>query len=185
MQKRWLWPLRLLLELPAIKVFRLYWRLYGRLPALLKSPYVYLAIVLTYFCTPLWMIPSAGAQRAWPQIAVDIIPSMLGFSMGGMAIVLAFSSTQTFKVLTEGGADDSAFLQMIGNFFHFILVQTIAIIMALLGNGYQNEVLSAFGFFMFAYAVLVAVATAGQLLNTAQVINLTASSDHHDNEKNS
>ncbi|MER9137516.1 hypothetical protein NKI20_14670 [Mesorhizobium sp. M0830] len=133
-----------------------------------------MAAILTYFGSSLWL-PATGVEKAWPQVAIDIIPSMLGFSMGGMAIVLAFSSAQSFKVLSENGAADSAFLKMIGNFFHFILVQTVAIFTAVFGKGYHNEVLAAFGFFSFGYAILVAVATAGQLLNTAQVVNLAES----------
>lgn len=100
---------------------------------------------------------------------------MLGFSMGGMAIVLAFSTAKIFRILAEDGADDSFFIQMMGAFFHFILVQSAAILVATAIKAYPVIWLSGIGFWLFSYAVLVGVATAGQLLSTGKVINFAES----------
>jgi len=96
---------------------------------------------------------------------------MLGFSMGGMAIMLAFSNASIFSALTQRGQPDSFFLKVVANFFHFILVQTISILLAVACKAYPNDWISAIGYFSFCYALLVGVATAGQLLRTAQVFN--------------
>lgn len=165
-------------EHPAIKTFGVYWEAYGRLPALLSSPYVYLAVAFTAACYPLW----SNQESGWQQIVLDVVPSMLGFSMGGMAIVLAFATSKAFSVLAEDGARDSFFIKLIAAFFHFILVQGGAILIAVAANSYENLYLSAVGFFLFSYAVLAGVATAGQLLNSGYVLNFAASVQRKDDE---
>jgi ABC-type siderophore export system fused ATPase/permease subunit len=95
--------------------------------------------------------------------------------MGGMAIMLAFSNAKIFKTIAEDGKPTSYFMKIIGNFFHFIVAQTIGIILALSSIAYSNNYLSFFGFWSLVYAMLVGVATAGQLLMTAQIFNATAS----------
>lgn len=99
---------------------------------------------------------------------------MLGFSMGGMAIALAFSSSDAFDALAEDGAKNSTFLTVIGNFFHFILIQTVAILIAMITITYPFWLMSAVGIFFLVYAVLTGIALSGQLLMTAKVFNAVA-----------
>lgn len=167
-------PVRRFLNSPASKTYQIYWKLYGGLPALLKSPYLYASLVITWALKPIWLTVVSNA-RSWPQISIDVIPSMLGFSMGGMAIMLAFSNAKIFKTIAESGKPTSYFMKIISNFFHFILAQTIGLIFALFSIAYSNDYLSFFGFWSLVYAMLVGVATAGQLLMTAQIFNATAS----------
>lgn len=127
-------------------------------------------MILTVLLFPLWTLNNEEGLR-WPNIVLGVVPSMLGFSMGGMAIALAFSSSDAFDVLAEDGNKSSTFLTVIGNFFHFILVQTIAILTSILAIIYTNIVFSAVGVFFFIYAVLTGVAMSGQLLRTAEVFN--------------
>jgi len=137
---------------------------------LLRSPYLYVGLVVTLICWPFWTETSDNGP-AWAQAAIDIVPSLLGFSMGGMAIMLAFSNAAIFSTLTQKGKENSLFLKVIANFFHFILVQTIAILLALIGKSHGGPVLGFLGFWAMTYALLVALATAGQLLRTAEVFN--------------
>jgi hypothetical protein len=60
-------------------------------------------------------------------------------------------------------------------FYHFILVQTLAIVLALICMAYPSDGTSAVGFLSFAYAILVGIATAGQLLGTAQIFSASGS----------
>lgn len=85
--------------------------------------------------------------------------------------MLAFSNAAIFTAITQRGKDNSLFLTVIANFFHFILVQTMAIVMALIAKAYGGLITGFFGFWSLSYALLVALATAGQLLNTALVFN--------------
>ncbi|RUW32295.1 hypothetical protein [Mesorhizobium sp. M1E.F.Ca.ET.041.01.1.1] len=148
--------------------------LYGRSKALLTSPYLYVAAAIAGGLFPIWLAESGGS-KTWPQLAIDILPSMIGFSMGGMAIMLAFSNAKIFKTIAEDGDPKSYFMTIIANFFHFILAQTLGMIIALFASAYPNNILSFFGFWALVYAMLVGVATAGQLLMTAQIFNATAS----------
>lgn len=160
---------------PAVKTFRTYWALYGGHRALLGSPYLYFALLFSVITAPYWLSSDQDGSRAWAQTAIDTIPSMLGFSMGGMAIMLAFSNAEIFKAITQNGSPNSFFVTVVANFFHFILVQTIAVLLALLCKAYPNDFTSFCGYFAFSYAILVGVATAGQLLGTAQIFNASAS----------
>ena len=91
--------------------------------------------------------------------------------MGGMAIVLAFTGSSLFKVIAQYGNENSYFIKMISAFYHFIIVQTLAILFGLICRTYTNVVLSGVGFFFMSYAIMVAVTTATQLFNTARIAN--------------
>ncbi|MGO8153214.1 hypothetical protein [Rhizobium leguminosarum] len=160
---------------PAVRIFRTYWRLYGGFSALFGSPYLYVGLALTGLLAPFWLEVDEKGGRLWAQTAIDTVPSMLGFSMGGMAIMLAFSNASIFGAITQKGSPTSYFVTVVANFYHFILVQTLAILSALACMAYPNDFTSAVGFFVFSYAILVGIATAGQLLGTAQIFNASAS----------
>lgn len=156
-----------------IKTLSFYWSLYGGIDEVLRSPYLYISVFMTVICIPMWT--SSANEQIWVQIAIDIIPSLLGFSMSAMAIMLAFSYSRFFQVITQNGKEDSYFMKSIANFFHYILVQTFALVVALISRSYPDfYVVSAIGFFVMIYGILVALAVAAQLLNTARIFNATA-----------
>jgi hypothetical protein len=157
-----------------VSVFTQYWKLYGGTTALLRSAYLYAAIAITVMLYPIWSQVERGLYT-WPQITIDIVPSLLGFSMGGMAIMLAFSGANAFSIIAEDGEPKSLFIKVITSFFHFILVQTISIVLALLTVAYNSFFLSLLGFLSLSYSLMVAIATAGQLLQVATILNATAS----------
>jgi hypothetical protein len=99
---------------------------------------------------------------------------MLGFSLGGMAIMLAFTSAETFEIISEGGSDDSFFMVVIASFYHFILIQLMALIIAVYATANPSEIASLIGIFFFFYSLLSALATAGQILSTARIFNLAS-----------
>lgn len=103
--------------------------------------------------------------------------------MGGMAIMLAFTDAKVLRVVAQRGKPDSAFMKVIASFFHFILIQTLAIFGALISKAYSSDVVSIIGTFLFLYGVLVGLATAGQLLQTARIFNAIASFVDDDSSK--
>lgn len=134
------------------------------------SPYLYIALGITALCKDYWT--AVGPYGLfWAQTSIEILPSLLGFSIGGMAIMLAFSEAKIFAVITQKGNERSFFLTVVANFFHFIFIQVLALALALVAKAHTNDVLSFFGFWLSVYAILVALATAGQLLRTAEVFN--------------
>ena len=99
--------------------------------------------------------------------------------------MLAFSGANYFKILAEQGKSTSYYVTIIANFFHFILMQTIALLLALISKAHPNDYLSFIGFLFLIYAVLVGVATAGQLLMTSRIFNAAASIETNDVEEKS
>ena len=75
------------------------------------------------------------------------------------------------KAVTEGGEPESFFVITVVNFFHFIFVQTIALVLGFIGQQYQHHALSGAGVFFLVYALAVSPAMAMQLLHTARIIN--------------
>lgn len=95
----------------------------------------------------------------------------MGFTLGAMAIVLAFPSSKLFSLFSENGRPDSYYLDLASKFVHFILVQALAIIFALLAKAYSNCIFSFFGFTLLLYVVACAVMTALALFGVAQLYN--------------
>lgn len=165
---------RQLLDLKAIKTILTYWILYGGRRALLTSPYLWLSIVFSLLLCPLWW-PYSANSAAWADLALSILPNMLGFSMGGMAILLAFSDCIVFRTISESGKPNSFFMSTIANFFHIIFVQVLAIIVSFLDMAFHLLITSAVGFSLLMYSILLVVAIAGQLLHFGRVFNAAGS----------
>ena len=152
-------------------IYGAYWELYGGAASLLMSPYLHVALVLTVFCA-IFLDPS---QLSISDIAISIIPNLLGFTIGAMAIALAFSSAQTFKIVAEDGEPDSFFMKLMANLVHFIITQVLTLVFAILGkvinfSGFQYLTLG-----VLLYAVMVALAAGIQLFQAASVYNSAAS----------
>lgn len=111
----------------------------------------------------------------WAETALNIIPSLMGFTLGGMAILLAFSNENFLKAIQEDGKPRSLFMQGVSAFFHFILIQTLAITLALIAKSAANDVISAIGFFLLTYGLLSALSVAGLLLQISRVFNAAGS----------
>jgi len=142
-----------------------YWRVYGGLGSVLTSPAFLLALGVTSFSSVLWK------DCQWYQVSFSILPNLLGFSIGAFAIVLAFPATTLFEVIAEDGRDDSFYMDMAARFVHFVCVQVIALLLALLGKTYHSHALAFFGILFLTYAITVAFMTALNFLYVAKLYN--------------
>ena len=161
-------------EIQELGVFPTYWRLYGGWPALISSYYFWIGLLVSAICYPVW-IEEQDNEMIWLSMAVEIIPSLMAFSLGGMAILLAFSNERLMTVIQEDGRADSLYMKTTASFFHFILVQTASLIAVFLTSSFSIGLFSGLGFFLMSYGLLVAIAIAGNLLKLAQHFNLAAS----------
>ena len=151
---------------------RQYWGIYGGFPALLKSPYLFVSVCLTLVCLAFWSVNEKGEYLVKASdLAVSAIPNLLGFTVGALAIVLAFSSATIFKLLAEEGDPQSYFMKLTSNLVHFILVQVVALICGLIAKVTDSRALDVVTLFFLFYAILVTFSTALQLFLTAQVYN--------------
>lgn len=134
------------------------------------------AIVLTVISVVFWAVNEEDEYLAHAaDIAISAIPNLLGFTVGALAIVLAFSSAQIFKLLAEEGEPQSYFMTLTSNLVHFILVQVLTLICAIVAKITDSRTLDVLTLLLLYYAILVTFATALQLFLTAQLYNAHAS----------
>lgn len=143
-----------------------YWAAYGRTSALVRSPALWFALVITLICTPLW------TAQTWADLPLQILPNLLGFSLGSLAIILAIPTTKIFKDISEDGRPDSFYIELCAKFVHFIFAQVVAILLALLSKAISlGQTIWFVGFWAFVYAILTAALTALALFGVAQIYN--------------
>ena len=109
------------------------------------------------------------------EIAVGVLPNLLGFTVGALAIVLAFSSADIFRVIAEDGNPKSFFLTLTANLMHFICVQVLALLAAIIARIIDLPILDFVSLLLLVYAVIVTFSAALQLFQTARIYNAKAS----------
>lgn len=164
-------------------IFGAYWRAYGGLRAMLRSPYLHLALVLLPLTANTWTSP------LWWDAALNVLPNLLGFTLGGFAIFIGFGDERFRSLLAE--PDDEVperptiYVGLCATFVHFILVQFLAVIAALLAKSwwfhapwmdplrpalpYLNFIGGAVGFAVFLYALTSVVAATMHVLRIARM----------------
>ena len=95
-----------------------------------------------------------------------------------MAIVLAFSGGRFLNVIRQKGDEASLFMTVIANFFHFLVVQSLALITAIIALAFPAYLFPrALAFFFLAYSVTTAVASAAGLFNVSRLYNVVGDDD--------
>lgn len=154
------------------------YRIYGGIPSVLGSPYLHAAILISLMCSPFWW------ACGWWELPIAVLPNLIGFTLGGYAILLAFGDEEFKKVLSGSeNSEDSLYLAASATFAHFIFIQIIALmlsiiaksqIFSLLPSGLAEKIASilnlellthmlwglVFTFFAYALTLLVAATIA-------------------------
>lgn len=129
-----------------------YWTVYGGWKALLYSPYFLLSIVLTVLLCPAWV----HSKGEWSDMAMEIIPSVIGFALGAYTILLAFGGKQFLKLIA-GSIDNepSPLLVVTAAFVHFIVINFIALMFSVFVHVWDMKcsIVNAIGVFLFVYAL--------------------------------
>ncbi|WP_257294581.1 hypothetical protein [Endozoicomonas sp. YOMI1] len=104
-----------------------YWGIYGGFRAVLLSPFFHLSLLITCFMGPLWL------KARWIDLATDVIPNMLGFALGGYAILVVFGDERFIQIISGSPSSKKAspFMGINAAFLHFILIQLLALMAAL------------------------------------------------------
>jgi hypothetical protein len=103
----------------------------------------------------------------------------MAFSLGGVAVFMALSGRRFQAVIRQGGRENSLFMQAVVALFHFLTVQSLALISALVAASYpESDFAAGLCFFLTAYSVTVALATAAVLLNVSRVFNVAIDDDN-------
>jgi hypothetical protein len=182
-------------------IVKRYWHAYGGWSALFKSKYFWTGIFLTLAMYPTW----TGQSKEWLGDILSIMPNMLGFSLGGYAMWLAIGD-EDFRSLISGSSSDSEvspYMKVNASFVHFIILQIIAIIGALLVKAHfipidvalfdSSDVLQIrayllltwYGatYFIFVYAMLSAMAATFSLLRVSSWYDMAQSDKNNKTKK--
>ncbi len=162
-----------------------YWRTYGGWRSLAGSPYVHIAAVITAFSWRLWFEPG------WWSTPLSVLPNILGFTVGGFAIVLALGAGDFGAALSSASKPDADILdsnlaKLSAAFCHFILVQCLTLLLAMLAMALAKtpapSALSwlasaavqrsfwALGWFLGVYSLLLAISTADWIFTSVRLL---------------
>ena len=112
------------------KLFARYWVAYGGFKSFIGSPYMHASLFITIISSGTWL------QNDWVNIPISVLPNIIGFSLGGYAIWLALGDDK-FRANISGKTKDggeSPFIIVNATFIHFIVLQILALIAALIGK---------------------------------------------------
>ena len=154
-------------------IFKRFWMAYGGAGALLRSPYLYVALLIAPLCWGTWSAPN------WWDTVISVLPNLLGFTLGGFAIFVSFGDARFIASLAaeeEDPAQPTVYRELCATFVHFILVQVTALILAIVTKGMwfpasfpdyiakalpiANMAWGAFCYCVFLYALTSVVAIA-------------------------
>lgn len=99
--------------------------------ALVKSPHLWIAFVLSICCWHSWLKPN------WWDDVLLVIPSLIGFSLAAYAMLLAFANDRFLRLVTtpiqsgQSVKKPSIYADTSAAFAHYILVQFVSLVTAI------------------------------------------------------
>lgn len=106
------------------------WYHYGGFRALFRSAYFWISLLILVLTARIWAAPG------WWQDPISILPNLLGFTLGGYAILIAFGGAdfQSFIVSLSDDEEDersrNAFMDLSATFCIFVGLQVSALLLA-------------------------------------------------------
>jgi hypothetical protein len=166
---------------------------YGGISAVLSSLYFWTALSLA-----LLSLSMADPPR-WPDYALKILPSLLGFSIAAYAIMFAIMDQKTRDVLSLAASNEkpAPLLRIISSIAWAVLVQGISILLAVLIEAkpvaspcyFQpyvddvNTVFSIIGLVLFYYSILLVISTVVYIYNVISAIVAGVQAAHDESSK--
>lgn len=149
------------------RIFSRYWQAYGGLGALVRSVYLHAALLVLLPVTfHTWSEP------LWWNDVLSALPNLLGFSLAGFAIFIGFGDERFRTLLAEPEENPTRptiYVSLCATFVHFILVQIIALIYAVIAKSWwfyatwmepvrellpwMNSIAGGVGYALFLYAL--------------------------------
>lgn len=149
----------------------IYWRAYGGITALISSPYLVISFVVAGLLSGFCYAFVDYNNVDYFGFILSVVPSLLGFTLAGYAILMSFGSEKFLKIISgefEDG-EPSPFMKANGAFVHFIVLQLLAVFAGLIGKilAIQNMLIVWFCYWIFFYSLLSGLAAAFAVLNMA------------------
>lgn len=163
------------------EIWNSYWKLYGGWRALVLSPYLHVAILVTAICYSFWSKPG------WWDTAISVAPTFLGFSLAGLAAFFSMND-EGFKrliIYRDDGDASSPFLDVVVAFVHFVVWQAMTLVFALIAKSlffewkgapeffvdllpYMNFLGWGVGFLLLVYSSLLLLAATFSIFRVAR-----------------
>lgn len=167
--------------LSVFSMTRTYWRLYGGWAALLSSPYLHVSILVTLLSFNAW------TQPEWWSLAIGISPTIIGFSLAGLAVFFGMGEGGFQNIIAYRADDEetSPFIDIVVALVHFIVWQLLSLIFAITAKSLNFVWVDApswfkaalpfitpvgwgIGYVLFVYSILLVLATTFSLLRAAR-----------------
>jgi hypothetical protein len=131
-----------------------------------------------------------------------IIPSLLGFSLGGFAVFVGLSDEgfRAWLSTTSSKTNAPPFLSVSSTFVHFIIIQIISLLAAIVASSLDfnynwpkamepiiyagNLLYACIGYFLFLYAIVSMIAATLSLFRVVTWYQIYYSHKVHDNDDN-
>jgi len=144
------------------RIFGIYWSAYGGWRALLCSPYIHISCVLAFLSA---LHPFSEKAEVFYDLGVIILPGMLGFTLAGIAILMAFGDSAFLERLCGTRPDEdndySPLVSHAANYVHFLVTQGATLVFSIFA---KSLLLNSFffnfiGYFGLYYSVFLCIAT--------------------------
>lgn len=147
---------------------------FGGCTALTRSLYLKAALIVTIFSWKIW------TEGKYWELPISIMPNIIGFTLGGFAILLAFGDTKFMSIISYRSNEmHSPFYKLAVTFLIFILTQASSLIYAIVMKScFDNPIiikniglelgailkvleilLQSFGFILFIYSIFLVIAS--------------------------
>lgn len=108
-----------------LQLLRLAWRIVGGWRGVLLSGHFWIAVAVWALCAPAWMEPD------WWKDPISVLPSLLGFTLGGFAIFLGFGSDAFKDAITQEEEEKAQYLSVSAAFLMFVAFQVLGLLWAI------------------------------------------------------
>jgi hypothetical protein len=166
-----------------LEIIHRYWHHYGGRTVLYTSPYVHISLFFTVCTIPFWL------YKEWWSHSLAIIPSILGFTLGGFAVFLGYGSDKFRSIMAvEDENGYSPYMEVVSTFLHFVIVQMLTLLLSLLAISIDSItflaisqadrpilitiiwlLLGGIGYGIFLYSLLLAFAVSFALYRLAYI----------------
>jgi hypothetical protein len=109
-----------------LEIAQLAWTNMGGIARMRKSFDIWVALAVCLLSAPAWLAPG------WWNNSIAVLPSLLGFTLGGFAIFLGFGSDQFRELLAGKDEAKSPYLSVSSIFLFIVAVQVSGLLYAII-----------------------------------------------------
>ena len=147
------------------------------------SPYFHISTILGIVT-----VLKADAYGSWANVAISILPCLLGFSIGGYAILMSFGDDKFRKFIATfrpKGEKNPLMMIVNGTFLHFILIQMVASLIAIIVylNKINDVYINILGCTVFYYAFTFCAAAAFEIKTVGRWYQMFIDADNNKRNK--